>query len=50
MQAEELALCDDDDSQEQLMDIYDEMAADQATLSVSRIDSLFLSLINADLS
>jgi ATP-binding cassette, subfamily F, member 2 len=39
-QAEELALCDDDDSQEQLMDIYerlDEMAADQAEARASRL-------------
>lgn len=39
-QAEELALCEDDESQEQLMDIYerlDEMAADQAEARASRL-------------
>ena len=39
-QAEDLALCEDDESQEQLMDVYerlDEMSADQAEARASRL-------------
>lgn len=39
-QAEELATCEDDESQEQLMDVYerlDEMSADQAEARASRL-------------